>query len=86
MGRRSLRARTERICWKEVEEIFYRAGYMRTVAMLRNRFRRMTVERKPRKPGKAMQTCRICASGGGNYVPRSLGGRGGPPKGARSAA
>lgn len=55
-------ARTDRdtICWKEVEEIFHRAGYMRTVAMLRNRFRRMTVERKPRKPGKAMNTCRIC--------------------------
>jgi len=55
-------ARTNRdtIRWKEVGEVFCRAGYMRTVPMLRNRFRRMTIERKPRKPGKAMQTCRIC--------------------------
>lgn len=54
------RTNKDTIRWKEVGDVFCRAGYMRTVPMLRNRFRRMTIERKPRKPGKAMQTCRIC--------------------------
>lgn len=55
-------ARTDRNTtrWAEVQDVFRTHGSMRTVPMLRNRFRRMTIGPKPPRRGKALQTCRVC--------------------------